>query len=156
MAIAFTPASDRLSTLLTAKKTGVPGERIAGYSSYLKMESGESISDYYGRKAGLDRSVEQPDGSLVRVPPGPDQTVLRAKVMIGVLVVAALFWATGAIPVGMTALLVGVLILTVATHIPLVGSLLRIVVALVGLGLLTDRARVAWAASQTRAAISPS
>ena len=29
--------------------------------------------------------------------------------MIGVLVVAALFWATGAIPVGVTALLVGVL-----------------------------------------------
>jgi len=73
------------------------------------MESGESISDYYGRKAKLYRSVEQADGSVVRLPLGSDQTVLRAKVMIGVLVVAALFWATGAIPVGMTALLVGVL-----------------------------------------------
>jgi sodium-dependent dicarboxylate transporter 2/3/5 len=33
----------------------------------------------------------------------------RAHVMIGVLFVAALFWATGAVPVGITALLVGVL-----------------------------------------------
>jgi cytoskeletal protein CcmA (bactofilin family) len=50
------------------------------------------------------------------------------------------------------ALLVGVLILTVATHIPFLGGILRIVVALVGLGLLTDRARSAWRASRPRAA----
>jgi len=50
------------------------------------------------------------------------------------------------------ALLVGVLILTVATHIPIVGALLRLVVALVGLGLLTDRARSAWKASRPQAA----
>jgi len=108
-AITLMPAPDRMSTLLTAGKTGQPGERIAGYSSYLKMKAGETISDYYSRKAGLYRGVKQPDGSVARVPLGSDQTILRAKVMIGVLVVAALFWATGAIPVGMTALLVGVL-----------------------------------------------
>ena len=50
------------------------------------------------------------------------------------------------------ALLVGVLILTVAMHIPLVGFILRIVVALVGLGLLTDRARSAWRASRLQSA----
>ena len=50
------------------------------------------------------------------------------------------------------ALLVGVLILTVATHIPVLGVILRIVVALVGLGLLTDRARSAWMASRPEAA----
>ena len=50
------------------------------------------------------------------------------------------------------ALLVGVLILTVATQIPVLGGILRIVVALVGLGLLTDRARSAWRASRPRAA----
>jgi cytoskeletal protein CcmA (bactofilin family) len=50
------------------------------------------------------------------------------------------------------ALLVGVLILTVAMHIPVVGVILRIVVALVGLGLLTDRARSAWTASRPQAA----
>jgi cytoskeletal protein CcmA (bactofilin family) len=50
------------------------------------------------------------------------------------------------------ALLVGVLILTVATHIPFLGGILRLVVALVGLGLLTDRARSAWKASRPAAA----
>jgi cytoskeletal protein CcmA (bactofilin family) len=50
------------------------------------------------------------------------------------------------------ALLVGVLILTVATHIPVLGGILRIVVALVGLGLLADRARIAWTASRPEAA----
>jgi cytoskeletal protein CcmA (bactofilin family) len=50
------------------------------------------------------------------------------------------------------ALLVGVLILTVATHIPFLGGILRLVVALVGLGLLTDRARSAWKASRPEAA----
>lgn len=50
------------------------------------------------------------------------------------------------------ALLVGVLILTVAMHIPVLGSILRFVVALVGLGLLTDRARSAWKASRPQAA----
>jgi cytoskeletal protein CcmA (bactofilin family) len=50
------------------------------------------------------------------------------------------------------ALLVGVLILTVATHIPLLGGILRFVVALLGLGLLTDRVRSAWRASRPEAA----
>ncbi len=46
------------------------------------------------------------------------------------------------------ALLVGGLILTVAMQIPVLGAILRLVVVLVGLGLLTDRARSAWAASR--------
>jgi len=50
------------------------------------------------------------------------------------------------------ALLVGVLILTVATHIPFVGAILRLVVILLGLGLLTDRARSAWRASRPETA----
>jgi cytoskeletal protein CcmA (bactofilin family) len=49
------------------------------------------------------------------------------------------------------ALLVGVLILTIATHIPFLGGVLRFVVALLGLGLLTDRARSAWKASRPEA-----
>jgi hypothetical protein len=47
------------------------------------------------------------------------------------------------------ALLVGGLILTVAMQIPVLGAILRLVVVLVGLGLLTDRARSAWAASRS-------
>jgi cytoskeletal protein CcmA (bactofilin family) len=50
------------------------------------------------------------------------------------------------------ALLVGVLILTVATHIPFLGAMLRVVVVLVGLGLLTDWVRSAWVTSRRPAA----
>jgi cytoskeletal protein CcmA (bactofilin family) len=50
------------------------------------------------------------------------------------------------------ALLVGVLILMVAMHIPFLGGILRFVVALLGLGLLTDRVRSAWKASRPETA----
>ena len=39
----------------------------------------------------------------------PRQAARRAQVMLGILVVAALFWASGAVPIGVTALLVGAL-----------------------------------------------
>jgi len=47
------------------------------------------------------------DGSVGRQALSPEQVSFRAKVMLGVLVLAALFWATGAVPVGITALIVG-------------------------------------------------
>jgi cytoskeletal protein CcmA (bactofilin family)/anti-sigma factor RsiW len=50
------------------------------------------------------------------------------------------------------ALLVGVLIVTVATHIPILGVMVRIVVILVGLGVLTERARHLLPASREEAA----
>ncbi len=107
--IVLMPTSDRMTTLLTTVKTGQLGEMITGYSDYLKMKPGQSIADYYSQKAKLYRTVKKSDGTVAKVPANPQQTTFRAKVMIGVLVVAALFWATGAIPVGVTALLVGVL-----------------------------------------------
>ena len=72
-AIAFMPTPDRMMTLLTTAKTGQPGERIAGYSSYLKMKQGESISDYYSQKAELYRASENRTAPLPRYPLGPDQ-----------------------------------------------------------------------------------
>lgn len=45
-------------------------------------------------------------------------------------------------------LLVGVVILGVATHVPIVGGILRVLVLLVGLGLLAERVRSAWLASR--------
>ncbi|UCE65566.1 MAG: anion permease, partial [Candidatus Zixiibacteriota bacterium] len=42
-------------------------------------------------------------------PYGPEKMATKAKVMLGILVIAALFWASGAVPVGITALLVGVI-----------------------------------------------
>jgi len=103
------PPSERLLTILSAKKTGQTNETMVGYSEYRKMQPGQSVSDYYGEKSKLYEETKAADGTITKTPPHPEQTAFRAQVMIGVLIVAALFWATGAIPVGMTALLVGVL-----------------------------------------------
>jgi len=108
-AIALAPVSDNLRSLLNSEKTGQPGETIAGYSDYRAMDPDQTVSEYYSKKAGWYRELEEADGSVSKVPFTVDQVALRAKVMVGVLVLAALFWATGAIPIGITALLVGVM-----------------------------------------------
>ena len=105
------PPSERLMTILSTEKTGRGDETIVSYSGFRKMESGQSISDYYSRNNGLVAGKTLADGTVTRGPLSPRQTAFRAHVMIGVLAVAALFWATGAIPVGMTALLAGVLMI---------------------------------------------
>ncbi|MFH1436222.1 MAG: SLC13 family permease [Pseudomonadota bacterium] len=99
----------RMMELLTAKKTGENTDAIVGYSEYRKMKDGQTISEYYSEKADLMRKQAGPDGKVVKVPLDPNQNALRALVMMGVLVIAALFWATGAVPIGITALLVGVI-----------------------------------------------
>ena len=103
------PTPQQLKTFLVSKKTGEIGEAIAGYSDYRRMEIGQSIADYYSHKAKLYTTTIGPDGKIVKSPLGTDRVALRAKVMVGVLLVAAIFWATGAVPIGITALLVGVL-----------------------------------------------
>ncbi len=105
------PVPHQLKTFLTIEKTGALGEQIAGFSEYRQMEKGQTISEYYCRKAGLYKKVKTSDGKTVKILPGPDKAAFRAKVMLGVLVVAALFWATAAVPIGVTALLVGVLMI---------------------------------------------
>jgi sodium-dependent dicarboxylate transporter 2/3/5 len=109
MSIILMPTPHQLETFLISKKTGAIGEAIAGYSEYRQMEKGQSISDYYAMKAKLYSKIKTRNGQVVKRPLGINQVTFRAKVMIGVLVIAALFWATGAIPIGVTALLVGVL-----------------------------------------------
>jgi sodium-dependent dicarboxylate transporter 2/3/5 len=107
--ITLAPASENLKNLLGSKKAGQLGEKVAGYSDYRGMDPGQTISQYYSKKAGWNRELKEADGSTAKVPLTVDQVALRAKVMVGVLVLAALFWATGAIPIGITALLVGVM-----------------------------------------------
>lgn len=106
--ILFVPAP-KLTLLLSEKKAGNPTESINGYADYRKMEKGQNITQYYGEKAKLSTKTTTADGKVIKTAPSVEKVVLRAKVMIGVLVVAALFWATGAVPIGITALLVGVL-----------------------------------------------
>ena len=103
------PPAENLMSILTAKKSGVIGEKIMGYSDYGKMKAGESVAEYYSRKAELYDTVILEDGSKSKTPVHPEKAARRARVMIGVLIIGALFWATGAMPVGMTALLLGVL-----------------------------------------------
>jgi solute carrier family 13 (sodium-dependent dicarboxylate transporter), member 2/3/5 len=107
--IYFLPPSDRLKVLLTTEKGGATEEKILGYSDYRRMAPGQTVAEYYADRAGLYETVRNPDGTKTKRLLGPEAAMNRAHVMIGVLVVAALFWATGAIPIGITALLVGVL-----------------------------------------------
>jgi len=109
MLIALMPTPNQLESLLTTAKTGTVGESISGYSEYQKMDKGQNIAGHYAQKAGLYEKTNGGNGEVLRVPLSTDKIAFRAKVMLGVLVVAALFWATGAIPIGVTALLVGVL-----------------------------------------------
>ncbi len=108
-ALYFMPAPDRLMSFVTEKKSDPAKDVIVGYSDYRKMKPGQTITQYYSEKADLHRKVKDADGKEVKELLGPEETAKRARVMVGILLVAALFWATGGIPVGMTALLVGVL-----------------------------------------------
>lgn len=105
----FMPPSDRLRLLLTTPKGSALEAMILGYSDYRRMKPDQTVAQYYAERAGLYETVKAPDGSKTRRLLGPEAAMKRAHVMIGVLCVAALFWATGAVPVGITALLVGVL-----------------------------------------------
>ncbi|MBW2468351.1 MAG: anion permease [Deltaproteobacteria bacterium] len=107
--VVLMPTPRQLQTFLVSPKTGKMGEAIAGYSDYRQMEVGQSIAEYYARKAKLYNRSVGADGKVTKTPLSADQVALRARVMVGVLLVAALFWATGAVPIGVTALLVGVL-----------------------------------------------
>jgi sodium-dependent dicarboxylate transporter 2/3/5 len=110
-AIVAAPGPKGLLELLSREKTGEAGEKITGYSDYRSMQVGETISEYYSQKAKLDRKIVGPDGETHKRPLTPRAAAFRARVMIGTLVVAALFWASGAIPIGITALLVGAMMI---------------------------------------------
>jgi sodium-dependent dicarboxylate transporter 2/3/5 len=103
------PPPQRLLELVSSEKTGRLSDPHVGYASYAKMQTGESIATYYGRSYRLGKAVVDEHGRKVIEPLTALQAASKAKVMLGVLLVAALFWATGAIPVGVTAILVGVL-----------------------------------------------
>ncbi len=107
-AILVAPSPARLVELLSAPKTGQLSDLNVGYASYRKMQSGESIADYYSRSTSIGRTIVDETGKKVTNPVTPQKMAFKARVMLGTLLVAALFWATGAVPVGITALLVGV------------------------------------------------
>jgi sodium-dependent dicarboxylate transporter 2/3/5 len=104
------PTPDGLRKLLSSPKKGDPAtDPIAGFSDYRKMKVGETVADSYTRASKRGRKVKAADGTTREESLSVEDVARSAKVMIGVLIVAALFWATGAMPIGFTALLVGLL-----------------------------------------------
>ena len=105
--VAFTPIPDRMLLILSSPKTGQPDDANFGYSAYRKMKEGETVAEYYSRSANMEKTVTDEAGNKLVEAEKPERVAFKAKVMLGVLVVAALFWGSGAIPVGITALVVG-------------------------------------------------
>jgi sodium-dependent dicarboxylate transporter 2/3/5 len=106
-AVVYGPTPDRLVHLLGAPKSAPAAEaaardEIMGYASYREMAPGQTIAAYYGRKYKIEETATAPDGSTAKAPLSPDGAAVRAKVMLAVILVGALFWATGAVPVAVT------------------------------------------------------
>jgi solute carrier family 13 (sodium-dependent dicarboxylate transporter), member 2/3/5 len=109
-ALYFAPAPDGMLRLLSTPKTGDPtSDPIAGYANYQKMDDGQTVAGYYSSYAKRQVTEKGPDGTKIKRDLTPDEAAQKIRVMVGVLLVAALLWATGALPIGITALLVGVL-----------------------------------------------
>ena len=105
--ILFTPAPDRMQELLSSPKGVGAADVVAGYAGYSEMRAGESVATYYSRKHGLGKRVTDAKGNRTTTELSTEQVAFRAKVMLATLLVAAMFWATGAVPIGITALIVG-------------------------------------------------
>ncbi len=105
--VAFTPVPDRMLLILSSPKTGQTVDVNFGYSAYRKMKEGETVAEHYSRSANMDKTVIDGAGNKLVESESPARVAFKAKVMLGILVVAALFWGSGAIPVGITALVVG-------------------------------------------------
>jgi len=103
------PTPQNLMNLISSEKTNQDTDVNLGFSGYRNMSEGDNIADYYSSKWKMhDYKLDQ-ENEKVKVAQSPEKVSLKVKVMLGILIVAALFWASGAIPVGVTALLVGVI-----------------------------------------------
>ena len=105
------PPPDRLVKLVGTQKsppevTARAPDPILGYASYREMTPGQTIAGFYSQKHKLDREVVRVDGSREKVPLAAEAVARRAMVMLAILLVSALFWATGAVPVAVTTLFV--------------------------------------------------
>jgi sodium-dependent dicarboxylate transporter 2/3/5 len=104
---------ERLVELLSERKSTSDAavqvvDPIMGYASYRDMEAGESVAEHYSDKYDVHQEEVLEDGTRVEVPLAPEAVARRAMVMLAVLAVAALFWATGAVPVAVTSLFIAV------------------------------------------------
>jgi len=100
--IVLAPTPARMQGLLSSPKGTGAEDIAAGYAGYSEMRAGETVAAYYSRKYGLGERETNATGIRTTT----EQAAFRAKVMLATLLVAALFWATGAVPIGITALIV--------------------------------------------------
>jgi solute carrier family 13 (sodium-dependent dicarboxylate transporter), member 2/3/5 len=103
------PAPAGLLALLGAPKAGIDSEAISAYPHYRDMVAGETIAERYSTVAKRSVAIAGPDGEVVERALRPAEAARKGQAMIGVLIVAALLWATGALPIGITAMVVGLL-----------------------------------------------
>lgn len=94
----LTPPEALVSLVSAGKNPDLVRDPVGGYPHYGAMDPGETIADHYVATSG-------PPG----VAPGDaGATARRALIMIALILTAVVFWATGAVPLGITALLVAV------------------------------------------------
>ena len=108
MTMLLIPSPEYMMNLLASKKTNQQTDANLGYPGYRYMNEGENIAEYYSHKWKMYDVKINEENQPVKVPQSPEKVSVKVRVMLGVLILAALFWASGAIPVGITALLVGV------------------------------------------------
>jgi solute carrier family 13 (sodium-dependent dicarboxylate transporter), member 2/3/5 len=95
------PTPKSLIDVVSLTKNGEIGEKISGYAYYRKMADNQSVADFYGKYAEFLKGNGDKKYPV-------EYAAFKAKIMIALLVLAAFFWGTGAIPIGFTAILVGV------------------------------------------------
>jgi len=109
LAITLAPSPQRLVDLLSAPKTGQNTDVHMGFAGYRQMADGDNIAGYYSHKWKMYNTAIDETNQETKTIQTPWQLSFKARVMLAILIVAAMFWASGAIPIGITALLVGVL-----------------------------------------------
>lgn len=104
----FMPMPETMRELFTAERAeSRQTDPIGGYARWDRMSVGQTIPAHYSAYAKR-RVVERGEGGEEHERPlNAEETGRAARAMVGILVMAALFWATGAMPVGITAFVVG-------------------------------------------------
>ncbi|MEN8005864.1 MAG: SLC13 family permease [Candidatus Krumholzibacteriota bacterium] len=98
---ALMPVPGNLARILGEPKTGNPkADAIAGYPAYRELDNRETIADHLVQRY-RPPGMEDPAAY-------PAEAARRAQLMIGLILTAVLFWASGAVPLGITSLIVAV------------------------------------------------
>lgn len=110
LAAALSPPPAGLVGLLDAPKTGSPqsdppmNDVISGYPMYRHLAVDQTIAEYYVQRYHPPGPTDQAETAT--------ELARHAQLMIGLILTAVLFWATGAVPLGVVALIVAVVMYT--------------------------------------------